>query len=68
MGEVPIEVIPADFKEVDGIKMPFKATQKVLTQEIVIKFDTVEQNVDLPKDTFALPAEIKALVDKAKAK
>ena len=68
MGEVPVEVIPADYKEVDGIKMAFKATQKVLTQEIIIKFDTIQQNVELPKDTFELPKEVKALADKAKAK
>ena len=59
MGEVPVDVYPSDYKKVDGILMPFTITQKVLNQEIVLKFTEVKQNVDIPAATFQPPAALK---------
>ena len=64
MGDIATESYPTNYQEVDGLKLPFKTTQKVLTQEIVITIDTVKFNVEIPKDRFDLPAEIKTLKDK----
>jgi hypothetical protein len=55
---------PGDYRVVDGVKMPFKVRQYVMGQERVITFDKIQHNVDLPADRFALPAAIKAIVDK----
>jgi hypothetical protein len=56
MGEIPSETFLSDYKEVDGVKIPFTITQKVLTQQIVMKMTEVKHNVDLPADTFKRPA------------
>ena len=55
MGEVQVEEFPSDYKTVDGILIPFKITQKVLTQEIVIKVAEIKHNVELPADAFKRP-------------
>jgi hypothetical protein len=55
MGEIQVEDYPADYKAVDGVLLPFTITQKVLTQEIVLKLNEVKHNVDLPDDTFKRP-------------
>ena len=61
----------ADYKRVDGIRIPHKIT-KTLTEvgtrqtETVI-LDSVEHNADIPADRFALPEPIKALLAKSGA-
>jgi hypothetical protein len=59
MGEIPVESIVADYKEVDGIKIPFKSTEKVVGQEVRTTIDQVEHGVDFPEGTFAIPDTIK---------
>jgi hypothetical protein len=56
MGEVPVENYPSDYKKVDGVLIPFTATQKVLTQQIVVKMNDIKHNVDVPAGTFKRPA------------
>jgi hypothetical protein len=56
MGEVQVEEYPTDYKAVDGVLFPFKVTQKVLTQEIVLTLTEIKHNVDLPADSFKRPA------------
>jgi hypothetical protein len=41
---------------VDGVLIPFTATQKILTQQIVVKMTEIKHNVDLPADAFRRPA------------
>lgn len=67
MGEIPAETLVSDYKMVDGVMTPFTMTQKVMTASIITHFDSVKYNSELPKDIFALPAQIKAIVDKKKA-
>ncbi len=64
--EVATEGTVSDYQKVDGVLIPFKLRQKALTQEIVMTFDKIEHNVNLPADRFKLPDDVKALVDKAK--
>jgi hypothetical protein len=63
-GTFPAEIQPSDYRNVDGTLMAFKTVTKVMNQERITSIDTVQQNVSLPEDTFALPPEIKALIKK----
>lgn len=67
MGEIPVEGSLGDYREAQGILVPHSIRQKALNQELHITVESVQANVDLPKDRFDLPPDIKALVDKSKA-
>lgn len=66
MGEIAVEMIPSDYKKVDGVLIAHKVTQKLLVQTIVIAMDEIKHNVDLPADVFKMPEAVKALVEKKK--
>ncbi len=55
MGEISVDTYPSNYKAVDGVLISFTATQKILTQEIVMKMTDIKHNVDLPADTFNRP-------------
>lgn len=65
MGEIPIVATATDYREVDGIKMPFKATQEMMGRTITVSIEKIEQNVEIPADKLQMPADVKALADKA---
>ncbi len=65
-GDVDIEANVVEHRKVDGITMPSKIKQKVLTNEIVISLDKVEHNTKIPDEKFKLPEDIQKLADKAK--
>lgn len=67
MGEVPAETWLEDYKEVGGILSPHKLRQKVLGQEFATTIQKVEYNVDIPKEKFELPDDVKALLAKPAA-
>jgi hypothetical protein len=67
-GNLTVENLLSDYKKVDGLLIPCKTRQKVLTQEIVITLDKIEHNVKLPENRFDLPEEIKKLAEKEKKK
>jgi hypothetical protein len=64
MGAIPVESFPGDYMRIDGILLPRKNVVKTVGPERIATIESIEQNVDLPADRFALPAEIKALVKK----
>jgi hypothetical protein len=68
MGEVPFEVLHEDYREVCGTKIAFRTRQVMMggAQEMVSTTDSVVCNPTIPKDRFALPAEVKAVLEKAK--
>ncbi len=68
MGEIAVEVIPSDYKKVDGVLIPFTATQKVLGQAIELKMTEIKHNVDLPADAFKRPASLDGGEKKKEAK
>ena len=68
LGDIPVEVIASDYKNFGGILEPAKVTQKAGPQEFTMTLDRVEVNPAIPPETFALPAEVRALVDKNGAK
>ena len=49
-------IATATYKDADGVQIPRTVTQKVLTQQIVVKMTDIKHNVDLPADTFKRPA------------
>ena len=64
MGEIPSETVISDYKEQNGLLSPRKIRQKALGQEFEITIAQIDYNIDMPKDRFDLPNEIKALVTK----
>lgn len=64
MGAIQVESFPSDYQRIDGILMPRKNVVKTVGPERIATIESIEQNVDLPADRFALPAEIKAMVKK----
>jgi hypothetical protein len=68
LGDIPVEIIASDYKDFGGILEPAKVIQKAGPQEIIMTLERVEVNPAIPAERFALPAEVRALVDKAEAK
>ena len=66
MGEIPAESLVSDYRKVDGVLMPFLVKQKVLGQEFTVTLESVKNNAEMPKDRFALPDDVKALVAQPK--
>ena len=68
MGEVPVEIFMEDYREICGMKIPFRTRMVMMggIQEMVSTTDSVACNPSVPKDRFDLPAEIKALLEKSK--
>jgi len=61
MGKLPLETNVSDYRDVNGLKYPFKLVQKAGPQNIEFALTSVEHDVALPPDTFALPPQIAAL-------
>lgn len=68
-GTFPVDVFFTDYREVDGLKIPFRMKQSVMNGMQVMDFatDSVAHNVTIPDGRFDPPAEIKALIEKKKA-
>jgi zinc protease len=60
-GDIPTELIAAEYREFGGILMPAKVTEKAAGQEFTITIENVKVNQEIPPERFDLPAEIKAL-------
>lgn len=63
-GEIPIESIPSDYRKQGDVVMPHKVVQRVMGNEIVAVFTKVENNPEIPAERFAVPPDIRALLDK----
>lgn len=68
MGEVPTETLFDDYREVNGIKMSFKQTAKMMGSELKTTVEKAEFNAEIPESKFELPADIKALKEKTEKK
>jgi hypothetical protein len=66
MGNIPIEVVVGEYKNLGGILAPSKVTQKAGPQQFTITMQTVEANPAIPPERFALPPEVQALAEKSK--
>jgi outer membrane lipoprotein-sorting protein len=61
-GEIAVTAYPEDYKVVDGIMMAHKTVMELLGQKREVVINSVKHNIDMPKDRFDLPDEIKKLV------
>lgn len=53
-----------DYREVDGIRLPHKSTYNYNDmQTIVLEAKTIQHNVDVPRERFALPDEIESRLE-----
>jgi len=68
MGEVEMEMRSYDYRDVDGIKIPFKVISRGFNMEEVVTLSRVVHNQELPENRFALPNEIKQLVARSEKK
>jgi hypothetical protein len=68
MGDIPVEIFYEGYRDVCGVKIPFRTREVALTglPEIVTTHDSVACNPRVPEGRFDLPAEIKPLVEAAK--
>jgi len=64
MGEIPIEGLVSDYKEVDGVLFPHKTELIMVGQKRALVIESIEHNVDLPADRFELPEQVRALAEK----
>lgn len=67
MGEIESETFFSDYRAIDGVKIPFKTIVKVMTSEISTTVDKAEFNAEIPADRFALPEDVKKLIEKQNA-
>jgi hypothetical protein len=66
LGDIPVEAEMSDYRTVDGVKTAFTMTQKAMSQVMVMHFDKVTYNAEIPADRFDLPPAVKALAAKKK--
>jgi hypothetical protein len=64
MGDISAEVFADDYRKEGDLLAAHKLTNKFAGQEFQIAVQSVEFNVDMPKDRFDMPEEIKALLNK----
>jgi hypothetical protein len=64
MGDITAEVFSDDYRKEGDLLVAHKLTNKFAGQEFVITVASLEFNVDMPKDKFELPDDIKALLNK----
>ena len=68
MGMVPIVVYVGDYRAVDGVMLPHRVRQVIAgMQEMLFLTESVEHNVEIPRERFQLPADIQALIEKEKS-
>ncbi len=63
-GEMQAESFPSDYRDVSGLKVPFKIRQVVGPQEFSMILQDVKLNPDVPAGQFDPPAEVQALLTK----
>lgn len=68
MGEMTGETTFADYRDVDGVKLPFSATQKVMGAELKITTIKAAFNEAIADDRFSPPADVKKLMDQSAKK
>lgn len=66
MGDIKIETLFSDYREVEGVKIPFSQTVKMAGTEMKSVVEKADFNTDIPDTKFALPADVKALLDAQK--
>jgi hypothetical protein len=67
-GEIQLQTRQEDYREIDGVKLPFKtvrlATGGGATTTYTTVWESIKQNEDIPEERFALPDSVKELAGK----
>jgi outer membrane lipoprotein-sorting protein len=63
MGEIPVQTFLSDYREVGSVLVAHRLVQQVMMQQMATTITSVETNVDIPDETFALPEEIQELIN-----
>lgn len=53
MGEIPVESTFSDYREIDGIKLPFESKQSALGQEQIMRLTEVVHDGEIDEEDFA---------------
>jgi outer membrane lipoprotein-sorting protein len=64
MGEVQSDSVVSDYRKEGEVLIPHKILTKVATMELQMTVESVQHNPEIPKETFAIPAEVQALIKK----
>jgi hypothetical protein len=67
-GDIKSDIYLTDYKKVDGIMVPHKAKHEGGPLVINIELTSIEHNVDIPAERFALPPDVRKLLAKQKSK
>lgn len=59
-----VQLFMDDYRKVDGILYPFRVIKNYSGEtNSIMKYESIEHNVDLPADQFELPPEVKELLE-----
>jgi len=59
----PFQLLPGDYREVDGVLFPHVYRRVGQGQEVLYTVKSLRNNVDIPAERFALPDAIQALLE-----
>ncbi|UCF63259.1 MAG: DUF620 domain-containing protein [bacterium] len=62
MGSLLVRSYFSDYREVDGIKLPFETRIEMASQVLISRVKRIEHNMALDKNFFVLPEKIQGLV------
>ncbi len=62
LGDISVDMILTDYREVDGIQTPFLMKQQAAGQVMAMRFSKISYTEKIPAERFELPAAVKALV------
>ena len=63
-GDIPVDTFYSDYKQLGGVLRPTREVQRVAGQEIELRLDSAEVNVEIPAERFQFPAGVRALLAK----
>jgi hypothetical protein len=66
VGDIPVEMRYTGYKQFNGVLFPVTVTQVAAGQEFSVTIQNIENDKPIPAEKFALPADIKALLNKPK--
>ena len=62
-GEMNVEVYPSDYREIDGIKIPFNQVTSSATGDLVMRVEQLEFDIEINDGTFDLPVDVARLLN-----
>ncbi|MEM7453135.1 MAG: hypothetical protein AAF456_02160 [Planctomycetota bacterium] len=65
MGPVTMETFPSDYRDVNGLMLPFMNTTVAPQGEMEVTFDEYQINLEIDDSVFVLPENIQKMVDEA---